>query len=141
MKPDRLVLRQRLEAHQAVFDGPQLATIEHHTHLRSRANGRGTWQMHAGPTAELRKLGWVFGMKLRAHVVDQPTWWWAVLITRVAEKNLDPFENLPMSMKPLVDGIASGLGVDDGNPRVRYVAHQERGAPLVRVELYLGGRL
>lgn len=132
-------LRQRYEAYEAVLIGPKLAKLEHRTHLVSRANGRGKSLQNAAPTAILRKVGWYLGLQLKRQL-ELGSWWYAVKITRVGKQPLDVFDNLPMSMKPLVDGIADAIGVDDSNPRVRYVAHQEAGSPLVRVELYLGGR-
>ena len=134
-----LPLRQRFEAYEAVLTGPKLAKLEHQTHLVSRANGRGKSLQNAKPTAALRKVGWFLGYQLKKQL-ELGSWWYAVKITRVGKQPLDPFDNLPMSMKPLVDGIADAIGVDDASPAIRYVAHQEVGAPLVRVELYLGGR-
>jgi hypothetical protein len=136
-----LPLRQRFEAYAAVLtNGPQLARLEHPTHLASRANGRGKTLQYAKPTAELRKVGWYLGYKLKTQFDFGGAWWYAVKITRIGKHPLDPFDNLPMSMKPLVDGIADALEVDDANPLVRYVPHQEIGTPSVTVELYLGGR-
>lgn len=33
-------------------------------------------------------------------------------------------DNLTAGMKPLRDAVASTLGVDDGDPRIRFVVHQ-----------------
>lgn len=52
-----------------------------------------------------------------------------VTLTRIGPTNgLDPFDNLPSSLKGTVDQIAQWLGVDDRkDDRVRYVCRQERG--------------
>lgn len=52
-----------------------------------------------------------------------------VTLTRIGPTNgLDPFDNLPSSLKGVVDQIAEWLGVDDRkDDRVRYVCKQERG--------------
>lgn len=61
-----------------------------------------------------------------------------VTLTRIGPTNgLDPFDNLPSSLKGCVDEIASWLGVDDRkDDRVKYECKQERGPKwLVRVEI------
>ena len=59
-----------------------------------------------------------------------------VTLTRIAPSNgLDPFENLPSSLKGCVDAFAQWIGVDDKDPAVRYVAKQERGPWSVRIEV------
>lgn len=52
-----------------------------------------------------------------------------VTLTRIGPTNgLDPFDNLPSSLKGVVDQIAEWLGVDDRkDDRVRYVCRQQRG--------------
>lgn len=52
-----------------------------------------------------------------------------VTLTRIAPSNgLDPFENLPSSLKGVVDEIAAWLQVNDRrDDRVRYECRQERG--------------
>lgn len=47
-----------------------------------------------------------------------------VVITRLGERHLDAFDNLPSSMKAVVDVIAKFLGVDDRDARVTYEANQ-----------------
>ncbi len=59
-----------------------------------------------------------------------------VTITRIAPSNgLDPFDNLPSSLKAAVDAFAAWIGVDDRkSDLVRYQCKQERGAWGVRIE-------
>lgn len=51
-----------------------------------------------------------------------------VTVTRIAAgRGLDPFENLPSSLKYIVDTIARYVGVDDRrDDLVKYIAKQER---------------
>ena len=60
-----------------------------------------------------------------------------VTLTRIAPSNgVDPFDNLPSSMKGCVDAIAQWLGIDDRrSDAVRYQCAQERGPWGVRVEI------
>ena len=59
-----------------------------------------------------------------------------VTLTRIAPGNgLDPFDNLPASLKASVDAVASWLGVDDKDPCVQYRCRQERGAWGLRIEI------
>lgn len=51
-----------------------------------------------------------------------------VTLTRIAPRELDD-DNLQSGFKALRDGIASRLGVDDRDPRVRFVYDQAKGAP------------
>jgi hypothetical protein len=51
-----------------------------------------------------------------------------VLLTRIGPRELDG-DNLQGAFKALRDGIASRLGVDDRDPRVSWLYHQERGQP------------
>ncbi|MEO8021094.1 hypothetical protein [Polaromonas sp.] len=49
-----------------------------------------------------------------------------VTLTRVSPGTLDAHDNLPSSMKNLVDGIADWLGVDDADSRVTWRYAQEK---------------
>ena len=52
-----------------------------------------------------------------------------VLLCRIANSTgLDEHDNLPGSMKPMVDGVAKWLGIDDRDNRVQWRYSQERGA-------------
>lgn len=64
-----------------------------------------------------------------------------VLLTRIAEHAMDD-DNLRGALKGVRDQVAAELGVDDGDPRVRYEYAQEqakRGVWRVRVELRPAG--
>lgn len=49
-----------------------------------------------------------------------------VTLTRYSSGSLDPFDNLPSSLKNCVDGVADALGIDDRDPRVTWKAEQEK---------------
>lgn len=50
-----------------------------------------------------------------------------ITLTRVAPRSLDPFDNLPASLKPVADGVADALGIDDRSPLLRFDARQRKG--------------
>ncbi len=59
-----------------------------------------------------------------------------VTLTRIAPSSgLDPGDNLPSSQKFVRDQIAEMLGIDDRDPRVRWLYAQERGPWAVRVRI------
>lgn len=62
-----------------------------------------------------------------------------VELTRIAPgKPLDAHDNLPGSMKAIVDGICDRLGIDDGDTaRIRFVYAQEKGPWCVRFKVSL----
>lgn len=51
-----------------------------------------------------------------------------VTMTRIAPRALDD-DNLQGAFKAVRDGIADRLGIDDRDPRVRWLYSQERGRP------------
>jgi hypothetical protein len=60
-----------------------------------------------------------------------------VFLTRVAPGRLDPHDNLPSSMKHVVDAIAAWMGVDDGSDGVKWLYDQknaQKGQYAVEVE-------
>lgn len=59
---------------------------------------------------------------------------WVVHLVRVARRRLDD-DNAVAAMKGVRDEVASWLGVDDGDARVRFVVEQERGAYAVRIAI------
>ena len=74
-------------------------------------------------------------LQLRAVPPEFPL---VVTVTRIAPRALDPHDNLPSSVKATVDAVAEWLGVDDADPRVKFVSAQERGASKyygVRIEV------
>ncbi len=80
---------------------------------------------------ERKTVGWAL------RQVERPELPCLVTLTRVAPSaGLDPFENLPSSLKGVVDAIAEWIGVDDKDPSVIYRAEQKRGpwAVVIRFE-------
>jgi hypothetical protein len=58
----------------------------------------------------------------------RPTLPCIVTLCRIANsEGLDEHDNLPGSLKPFVDGVATWLGIDDRDPRVTWLYDQERG--------------
>jgi hypothetical protein len=98
--------------------------------LVSEANARGHWSKKAARAQMQRAfvaLEWrLVAAKTGPIVVSLPL---VVTITRVAPRSLDAFDNLPRSMKAVVDELARLIGVDDKDPRVTWVAKQRKGKP------------
>jgi len=64
-----------------------------------------------------------------ASSTTRPTLPCVITLTRIAPRALDAHDNLPISLKNTVDGIADYLGIDDRDPRVRWEYAQRRGEP------------
>lgn len=59
-----------------------------------------------------------------------------ILLRRVAPSTgLDAHDNLPGALKAPVDALAAWLGIDDRDPRVRWVYEQRRGPWAVEIEV------
>lgn len=136
-------LRERLEALTVALTTPCVARHEEPGELVSWANGRGITRqaMHAkaASTKAKRAMGERIARTFRAHLPLEHNGFVVVLLTRIAPRPLDS-DNLEGACKGVRDGIAAGLGIDDRDPRVRYLTTQERGAPRqqsVRAELFL----
>lgn len=74
--------------------------------------------------------------KMTASVLDSTMH--EVTLTRIAPRPFDLHDNLRSSFKACVDSVASWLGLDDRDPRVRWSYAQEKGAPryyAVRIEV------
>lgn len=56
-------------------------------------------------------------------------------LTRSGPNMMDAHDNLPMSMKAVVDGICDWLGVDDKDDRVRFLYGQVKGKHSVHVRI------
>jgi hypothetical protein len=81
-----------------------------------------------GVSRKDRELAKKTGIDLRrADQVVRPLVPLTVHLTRVSFGKLDPFENLPQSLKGVVDEVAWQLGVNDRDPIVLWKAHQEHG--------------
>lgn len=65
-----------------------------------------------------------------------------VSLIRVGKKSLDSHDNLRAGFKPLVDAIAKSIGIDDGDPGIRwqYGQVETAGEPgtIVRIEGRIG---
>jgi hypothetical protein len=90
-------------------DGRQVLTLP--LKLESRANFRGHTRSrsHVKSIREQRGMTRIV-LQSQAKKVQLPI---RIKLTRIAPRTLDPNENLPMSFKSVVDGIADWLEVDD----------------------------
>lgn len=89
------------------------------------ANARMHWAQRAKLAASHRSIG-------RGSVMRHEDAWKAkfqdgltITITRLGQRNMDS-DGLAISAKGLRDGIADGLGIDDGDRRITWVYQQER---------------
>lgn len=80
--------------------------------------------------AERDAIGWAMLNKPRPKLPC------VILLRRVAPSTgLDAHDNLPGALKAPVDALASWLGIDDRDPRVRWVYEQRRGPWAVEIEV------
>jgi hypothetical protein len=135
-------LQQRYEAIATVLTTQPLAHYEVPLRLISFSNGRGASKGAAFAKAEKvktqRMAGERAGRRFFRHLA-LPAAFFAVRVIRIAPRSLDPHDNIGHACKAVIDGCAEGLGLDDRDPRVRYVVDQrksELGQHLVRLELY-----
>lgn len=94
--------------------------------IKTNANERGS-SRNAGKKIAARRQGvkMVVRNAWGRQVIEAPGL--QVTLTRVAPRALDGHDNLPHSMKPIVDGIADALGINDRDPRVSWLYAQRRG--------------
>jgi hypothetical protein len=99
---------------------------------RSGLNVREHHMVRARRVKEERAL---VGWHIRPH--PKPATPCTVVLTRIAPSGgLDPFDNLPSSMKGVADAVAEWLGIDDKrSDLVKYEVKQERGPWAVRIEV------
>ena len=93
--------------------------------LVSVMNAREHWARRARRAADHRAAT---RMALAAHGAWPLRLPLDVTITRIAPRVLDG-DNLQGAAKAVRDGIADALGVDDRDPRVRWIYGQRRGTP------------
>ena len=87
----------------------------------SLLNMREHFRVTAKRKAEHR---YVVGMVM--HGMPKPALPCVVTLTRVSPGTLDEHDNLPSSQKHVVDGIASWLGIDDADKRVKWKYAQQK---------------
>lgn len=77
----------------------------------------------------------IVGLMARVESLRVPC---VVTLTRIAPRGLDG-DNLQGALKAIRDGVADGLGVDDGDPRITWLYDQRRGgAKSYGVEITIG---
>lgn len=120
--PARRVLPVRfVEAGPVEIDGA-IVVVDLPLRVVSEANRRGHW---AGKARRAKQARGLATMMLKAH---GPLVWAfpvAVILTRIAPCALDD-DNLRAALKATRDGVADWLGVDDRDPRVRWLYDQRK---------------
>lgn len=135
-------LRLRHEALTLVTESRPIATYTLPAKVRPKGNGSqgltaGGRFARAEDAAKQRRLGSLMGSQLVRAFAEVPgPEFYVVRLTRFGPQAGDD-DNITAAMKPWRDGIASRLGVDDGDDFVRYVVDQEKGPYAVRAELYV----
>lgn len=90
--------------------------------LASEANAGGRLRSAIGRKAEVKAA-----VRAALAALTPPPLPVAVVLTRLGGRKLDAHDNLPRSLKAVVDAVAEWLGVDDADPRVRWVIRQRPG--------------
>ena len=137
-------LQRKAEALNLVLATEPVATHEEPAELVSTANMRGASRQavmaKASGTKSQRALGARIARKFNQYrPLDAGNAFAVVHLCRIAPRELDS-DNLEGAFKGTRDGIATGLGLNDRSPRVRYVVSQEQGEPrqhCVRAELFI----
>ena len=92
----------------------------------SEANARGHWSVRSRRAREQRWVAHAAMLQATAIFESPPMTIRLVRIFPPRGRLLDS-DNLAVSMKAVRDGIADALGVDDGDPGLRWLYDQERG--------------
>jgi hypothetical protein len=135
-------LQQRYEAIGVVLNRPRLSFCKIPLRVKSSANGSRGISMRALRGQAMtkkthREAGLDAGERFRPWM-SNAAGFFVVRIVRIAPRALDD-DNLAACLKAIRDGVAKAIGVNDRDPRVRYVADQWRGKPresLIQIELY-----
>lgn len=109
--------------------------VEYPTRLISALNAR---EHHMARARRVKKERWNARLMLLQARQSPPEFPIVVTVTRIAPRVLDTHDNLGSACKATIDAVAEWLGVDDADPRVKFVPAQERGAPKfygVRIEV------
>ena len=93
--------------------------------IESVANLREPWQQKARRNREQYTSVW-YALKAAKFPYAVPC---TVTLTRISPRPLDAHDNLPSSMKKIVDCIADWLDLNDNDPMVTWAYAQERGKP------------
>lgn len=107
--------------------------------IESTANLREHWAEKAERAKKHRRA---LHLVVRAMLARTPDWQGlsagrcaVVRLVRVAPAELDS-DNLASALKGCRDGVADAMGINDRDPRVTFIADQERGPACLRVEVY-----
>lgn len=121
-----------MTAHPVIAAPPASVRVTLPLRTCTEGNAKEHWRTKARRAQQQRQLvRLVLPMHLRtchvpAHITFRPI---IVTLTRIApSKGLDPHDNLPGSLKHVVDEVASCLGLDDRDPRVTWMYEQRRGS-------------
>ena len=136
-KPNTYLV-ERYEALHCALTQPAVATYTEPAELINRSNGsQGISRQGMHARAASRKAQRAIGERIARAFQSTPTGrlpvgptgavlFWVVVLTRIAPRSLD-LTNLDHCFKSVIDGIATGLGIDDRSNLVRYVTTQESG--------------
>ena len=135
-KPNAYLV-ERYEALQCALTQPCVASYEESAELVNRSNGsQGISRQGMHARAASRKAQRAIGERIARKFYGDvevvrglgrdEVGFFVVVLTRIAPRSLD-LTNLDHTFKSVIDGIASGLGIDDRSNLVRYVTTQESG--------------
>lgn len=98
---------------------------------RTPGNSRRHWRKDAREAKEQRTA---VANRLRYVPEGLPPFPVEVRLVRISARRLDQ-QNMPGAMKHVIDGVADAYGIDDGDPRWRFVYDQilSSGVPIVKV--------
>lgn len=106
--------------------------------LPSRSNSRGHSRWAGEKNKAQRQVGLVIGKLMKQRSLSESPWaagFCVVRLVRVAPRPVDD-DNAKGCLKCVRDGIADAFGIDDRDPRVRYVVDQAKGPAAVEAYLY-----
>lgn len=127
MNPSAFLARQ-FDAINAIFQGAPLATARRRLSVTAVANGsRGLsvdgLRARAAVKQREYEAGKSAGREFRHIVETTPATFFVVRMARVSPKALDD-DNLASAFKTVRDGVADSFGLNDRDPRVRFVVDQ-----------------
>lgn len=103
--------------------------------LPNPLNGsHGHWSVASRRRRSIRTtVGWALILHVAPRGLPLPL---TVTVTRLSRGTLDAHDGLPASCKPVIDAVATWLGIDDADPRVTWQVRQEKAAGFgVRIEI------
>ena len=97
-------------------------------------NRREHWSKRAKRAREHRNMAMLYTRLLAPPIWRKGEKMPTILLTRLAPRRMDLHDGVPAACKPVVDGIADALGIDDQHLRIQY-AYEKSKTCGVRVEV------